>query len=321
MVDGTPLTSARALYALSTLLGDTSRVASVVAAFESWDDLVGATPYELMARLGPWAGSLHIPATCPLPPFPGKGVRVSGRFDHTYPPDLAAMPLSPPLLYQRGNLPAAPLVAVGGVHDPSVPAIERAKATGSICAEHGFGMAGLVDTGTGRAALEVAVDGGAPCIAVLGSGLGSPSAHDRLINRVLAAGGAAVSVRGPGSSWSERATIESSAVVAALSTVVVVPEFGTHLAGGIALVESALELGRPLVACLPGPAGVPIWASTLLVRGRRLLDSEGRIDLPPELQSNERALLRALIGDPIADVVVGSADELANAIAAAVRGT
>jgi hypothetical protein len=309
------LTDHKALSALYRITASAAAVDALVGYFSTWEELALSSPYTRGAHLGAWAAALRFPAVCPAMGPPGSGVRVLSLYDEgDYPVALSAMAFPPPLLYLRGAVPRGAMIAVGGVHRPSAEGVLRARVAARVCALLGLAVVASLDTGCGRAALEESVRAHNPALGVAGASLETVGPNDWLVENLVSGGGGVLSAYPPGTSWSEMGCIFGSELVAVMGHLVVVVEFGLHLSGGLAMVQATMRGSRPLISFGWRRGETPLGVSSMLTRGGRLVDTFGRVDLPPELACSERAVLRAKAGLPLADAVVADAISLERAM-------
>jgi DNA processing protein len=197
-------------------------------------------------------------------------VRVLGR--PGYPDALAEDPLPPGVLFTRGSLDALamPSVAIVGTRHATVGGMETAAALGKELAAAGIavvsGLAKGIDGAAHRGALSA--DGGAPPIAVVGSGL------DTVYPRCNAGLWADVGRRGllcsevpPGTAPAAHRFPARNRILAALADAVVVVESRVR-GGSLLTVTEAGTRGVPVMA-VPGSVRSPASEGTnlLLVDG------------------------------------------------------
>jgi len=314
--DGKLLTDPECLAALSRITGDSSAVDTLVRNFRTWEELSSASPYIRAGRVGPWAAALRLTPFCPPMAPPGPGVKILSRYRAgTYPTTLSRLESPPPLIYLRGQIPKGLMVAIGGMHRPTPNGISRSRLAARVAQMLVLVVTASLDTGCGRAALEESIRANQPALAVAGSSIESVGPNDGLIEELISIGGGVISPFPAGTAWSEMGCIQGSELVAAMGHVVVIAEFGLHLAGGMSMVQAAMHGGRPLITFTHGQDGVPLWGSSLLTRETRRVDTYGKLALPPELIKNRKAAARALAGLPLVDAVVKDAASLERAVA------
>ncbi len=202
----------------------------------------------------------------------GVGVWLHG--DDDFPAALVTDPDPPALLFWKGDpsVPARPTAALVGTRRCTSYGAEVARELGAGLAAAGVavvsGLALGIDGAAHEGALAGAADGGAPPIAVVGSGLDVvyPARHRRLWQRVGEAG-LLISEAPPGADPEAWRFPRRNRILAALSGVVVVVE--SHERGGsLSTVQAAVERGIPVMA-VPGSVRSPSSAGTnrLLVDG------------------------------------------------------
>ncbi|MES1241042.1 MAG: DNA-processing protein DprA [Acidobacteriota bacterium] len=172
-----------------------------------------------------------------------------------YPAALRQLPLPPPVLAVRGEIPGGPAVAMVGSRKADSYGREVAELFARALAEAGVtvvsGFARGVDAAAHRGALASGIGGGGRTVAVLGCGLGIdyPAGHAAL-GREIAARGALVSEfpcdAGP-RSWHFPVR---NRVIAALAAGTLVVQ-ATAKSGSLVTAKHALDLGREVWA-VPG---------------------------------------------------------------------
>jgi DNA processing protein len=116
--------------------------------------------------------------------------------------------------------------------------------------------------GVDAAAQQVAVQLGAPTIAVLAGGLDTvhPMSHSRLAADIIIAGGSLISEYSVGMPPMAHQFIARNRIIAAISDAVMVTE-AAHKSGSLHTAGFALDLGKPVLA-VPGPITSPLSAGT-----------------------------------------------------------
>lgn len=195
--------------------------------------------------------------------------------DASYPPRLAAVETPPDCLHLRGELPRGPLIAIVGTRHPTSGAERFATELAADLASRGFSVCSGGAIGIDTAAHRGCMRGGAPTLVI------APSSHDRpypecngpLFAEVVERGGAVLSSYPPGTPARRHQFFERNAVLAALSSVVVVIE--TALRGGARnAAKAARTLGRPVLVA-PGAPWNPKATGCLheIQKGATLLTS------------------------------------------------
>ena len=189
-----------------------------------------------------------------------------------YPEELAEDPLPPPVLFGRGSWSAigSPSVAIVGTRHATVGGMEVAAALGRDLAAAGVtivsGLAKGIDGAAHRGAL--AVEGGPPPVAVVGSGLDVvyPRCNHGLWEAV-AARGLLCSEGPPGTRPAAHRFPARNRILAALADVVVVVESRVR-GGSLLTVAEAQQRGVPVMV-VPGSVRSPASEGTnlLLVDG------------------------------------------------------
>jgi DNA processing protein len=131
-----------------------------------------------------------------------RGINMVSWLSPAYPPLLREIDDPPVLLFFRGVLPnpESPLAAVVGTRKPSPQAAAQAFDIAKGLARGGISVVSGLAFGIDAAAHRGNIEGGAPTIAVLGSGVDEvyPSSNRPLARRILETGGALLSEYPPG---------------------------------------------------------------------------------------------------------------------------
>ncbi len=215
--------------------------------------------------------------------------------DHDYP--VALHHLAPrfrgqsPALYLRGRLPHLPGVAIVGTRQPSQAALHCTRDLTSGVARGGYSVWSGGAIGIDTAAHETALNASTPTVVVMAGGLDDPypRRNSKLFQRVLAAGGALISVHPDGTPRRQWQFLLRNAVLAALSDAMVVVQAPSK-SGALSASRHARELNRP-VFVIPHSPWDPLGAGSALelVRGatpitnaRQLVQTlTGRKPIPP----------------------------------------
>lgn len=235
-------------------------------------DALGRDARVIAKRWGESAGSVDPEATWTSMQRDGVGAWLLG--DDDFPSALATDPDPPALLFWRGDPSASssPSAAIVGTRRCTTYGAEVAREFGAGLAAAGVavvsGLALGIDGAAHEGALAGAANGGAPPIAVVGSGLDVvyPARHRRLWQRVGEAG-LLLSEAPPGAIPEPWRFPRRNRILAALAGVVVVVE--SHERGGsLSTVRAAVDRGIPVMA-VPGSVRSPSSAGTnrLLVDG------------------------------------------------------
>jgi DNA processing protein len=188
-----------------------------------------------------------------------------------YPPLLRELYDPPALVFYRGVLPdpEKPMAALVGTRHPSSAAAMQAFDLGRDLARAGIpvvsGLALGIDAFSHRGNLE----GGAPTVAVLGSGLDQvyPASNRGLARRILEQGGALLSEYPPGTRPARWNFPARNRIIACLARAVIIVE-APEKSGALITANFALELGRELFVASAGTAS-PLGA------GNRRLAEDG----------------------------------------------
>jgi hypothetical protein len=305
----TPIRSVRSVRTLLEACGDHRMTHLLCQAATSYEELASLTLPELAGRLGAWAAQMHLSAT-PLGEPNSPGLVHLTRYDPSYPSCLGELDDPPVLIQVAGKLPVAATVTIGGTQRPTAGGRAAARAAAQAAGTLGAGVVGVVDGGCGQAALTQAVADRVPAVAITPYRLDRPGVDDLLVGQVLAAGGAAVSVYAAAGEEVEVRLRCASRLSAAWSRVTVLAELGVYAGGGVVLARTAVGLGRYLV--VPDPRAeldTLVESSGVAVLGRaRRFSAEW-------FGSSERIAARVAAGRPAADAVVGTYQQLLDALA------
>jgi DNA processing protein len=204
------------------------------------------------------------------------GVTAFPRGRDGYPPQLAAVPAAPPLIYCRGSLtPAdAQAVAIVGTRRPTAYGQRMAERLAAGLARAGVCVVSGLARGIDGIAHRAALDAGGRTVAVLAGGLSRiyPPEHAKLADAV-AARGALVTETPMRQEPLPGLFPARNRIISGLSRGVIVVEAGEK-SGALITTEHAAEQGREVFA-VPGPADGPESAGCLrLLRdGARLVRS------------------------------------------------
>jgi DNA processing protein len=215
------------------------------------------------------------------------------RGEPGYPPRLAELDDSPPILWIAGRWQPRPrAVAVVGARAATARGISTATAIAAAVGGAGVDVISGGALGIDAAAHRGALDAGGATVAVLGTGIDVcyPARHAPLFEEIQRRG-AIVTQFPPGLGPRPWAFPTRNRVVAGLADLVVVVEAGPD-SGSLITARCARLLGRA-VAAVPGSPG----ADTLLVEGAAPLRTpadalallDGRAPSPPPLPSDPDA--------------------------------
>jgi DNA processing protein len=180
------------------------------------------------------------------------GCRVIMHGDRDYPTALLAIADPPDVLFVRGDIPAAPAVAVVGTRRCTAYGLRIAAGYGRAIAAAGWTLVSGLARGIDAAAHRGTVDAGGAGVAVLGCGLDVvyPREHGSLSDRLLGLGGAVVSEYPPGTPPNGWRFPPRNRIIAGLSAAAVVVEAAVT-GGALITAVRAVEQGRPVFA-VPG---------------------------------------------------------------------
>jgi DNA processing protein len=191
-----------------------------------------------------------------------------------YPPLLRELFDPPPVLFYRGTLPdpERTMTAVVGTRRPSGRAAAQAYDLGLDFGRGGMPVVSGLALGIDALAHRGNLDGGAPTVAVLGSGLDMvyPASNRMLARRIVDSGGALLSEYPPGTEPFKWNFPLRNRIIAGLARGVVIVEAPAR-SGALITARIALEQNRDL---LVASAGV---SSSLGAGTRKLADDGARI--------------------------------------------
>lgn len=196
--------------------------------------------------------------------------------DPDYPPLLLHAPDPPLLLYVQGQRQAlqAPAIAMVGSRNPSPQGVENAREFARHLGQAGWVVVSGLALGVDAAAHEGALQGGAPTIAVVGTGLDRvyPSRHRALAHRIGETG-AVVSEFPPGTPPVQANFPLRNRIIAGLSRGTLVVE-AALLSGSLITARLASESGREVFA-IPGSIHSPLsrGCHALIKQGAKLVES------------------------------------------------
>jgi DNA processing protein len=228
---------------------------------------------------GPW----NIDAARPQAERDAETARLRGinRVSWTnpaYPPLLREIDDPPPLLFFKGTLPnpEAPLAAIVGTRKPSPQAAAQAFDIARGLAHSGISVASGLALGIDAMAHRGNIEGGAPTVAVLGSGLDKvyPSSNRGLARRILETGGALLSEYPPGTGPRKRNFPARNRIIAGISRGVLIVE-APQRSGALITARFALDYNRELWVASCGIAADNGRHSAFDRRGSEKLAGDG----------------------------------------------
>jgi len=178
-----------------------------------------------------------------------RGIGTVSLQSPAYPPLLREIYDPPVLLFFRGKLPdpESPLVAVVGTRKPSPEARAQAFDIARGLGRGGISVVSGLAFGIDMTAHKGNIEGGAPTVAVLGSGVDEvyPSSNRDLARRILDTGGALISEYPPGTGPRKWTFPARNRIVSGLSRGVLIVE-APQKSGALITARLALEQGRDL---------------------------------------------------------------------------
>lgn len=186
--------------------------------------------------------------------------------DPAYPARLRAIELPPPVLFVRGSLAALGAersIAVVGTRRPTDAGRRWAAALAGALARSGATVVSGLAVGIDGAAHAATVAEGGSTVAVLGGGHGRlyPRSHERLVEEIVASGGAVVSELPPGTAPTRWQFPRRNRIISGLAEATVVVEAAPG-SGALVTAAWALEQGRECFL-VPGPLGAQASAGCL----------------------------------------------------------
>jgi len=178
-----------------------------------------------------------------------RGINWVSWHSPAYPPLLREMYDPPPLLFFRGKLPnpQAPLVAMVGTRKPSPLAAAQAFDIAKGLGRGGISVVSGLATGIDAMSHRGNIEGGAPTIAVLGSGVDEvyPSSNRALARRILETGGALVSEYPPGTPPRKWTFPARNRIISGMSRGVLIVE-APQKSGALITARFAIDQNRDL---------------------------------------------------------------------------
>lgn len=222
------------------------RCGGAIAALDEWRD--ARVTEEAVARAKRFA-------TEELARVVRAGVRLLLAGDTAYPAQLREVPDRPVLLYCRGRLELQAPVAIVGARKPSPYGLTTAESFAARLAAGGFEIVSGLAYGIDAAAHRGALRSRGITVAVLGSGLDRlyPSAHAKLADDIVAAGGAILSELPIETGPDKRHFPQRNRIIAGLSLGTLVVEAGLR-SGSLITARLAAEYNRWVWAA-PGRVG------------------------------------------------------------------
>lgn len=212
------------------------------------------------------------------------GARILVLGDEEYPPRLATIGSSPPVLYVRGFLARERRrVAVVGSRDPDAEGFELAREIGLGLARAGVEVVSGGARGIDTAAHEGAVEVHGPTVAVLGAGIDVvyPKENEALF-RSIARVGAVITELAPSTAPIPRNFPRRNRIVAGLSDAVILVRAAPS-SGALITAEQAWKQKRPVYA-VPGSGGCDAWiASGKAAAASSVAEIFKALDLPVPL--------------------------------------
>jgi len=186
-----------------------------------------------------------------------RGINMVSWHSPAYPPLLREIYDPPVLLFFRGVLPnpESPLAAVVGTRKPSPQAAAQAFDIARGLARGGISVVSGLAFGIDATAHRGNIEGGAPTVAVLGSGVDEvyPSSNRPLARRILETGGALLSEYPPGASPHKWSFPARNRIIAGLARGVLIVE-APQKSGARITARFAVDYNRDLWVASAGVA-------------------------------------------------------------------
>jgi DNA processing protein len=252
-------------------------------------------------------------ATAALTAARAAGIEPLPWNDSRFPALLSCIPDPPPVLWARGDLTslARPIVAIVGSRAATPYALDVAHRLSQELSDRGLVVASGLARGVDSAAHRGCLTGGAPTVAVLGSGLDRvyPAEHETLAAEISQKG-LLVSEFAPGAPPLQEHFPLRNRIISGISLAVVVVE-ASEKSGSLITARCALEQGRDVMA-VPGSvlSGRNRGSHSLLKDGAKVVESavdileglgwpmaEAPQTLPSKLLNSDNLLARMEIGE------------------------
>jgi hypothetical protein len=202
-----------------------------------------------------------------------QGRAQPGRIVQPYDPDVssdlrALWPSAIPELHVLGAFPTPrPAIAIVGTREPEPEARALAFAYAREAARLGWAVVSGLARGVDHAAHEGALAGEGVTVAVAANGLDSftLAGRDRMVERIVASGGAVISVSPPGSIPTRDTLLLRNEFTSGFADVVLAVQFRGR-GGTLATVRHACRQNRMIATIQPPPAVEPeAWAGNVML--------------------------------------------------------
>lgn len=230
-----------------------------------------------------------------------------GYFDDAFPAALRTIPDPPAVLWVRGTLPPADVVAIVGTRRVNAWGEAATKACAGAAVDAGYGVVSGLALGVDTLAHQGTIDHGGVTWAVLGGGVDrpEPAANRRLADEILATGGGLLAEVPPGTRPAARTLVARNRLQSGLGRATIIPQTGAP-GGTLHTARFTLEQERLLAVLAPPPRGAddPGFAGNVALTNPAGCD-------PKILSAAGKTADRIARRRPVADIVVHSADDLA----------
>lgn len=303
------LTSPGMVWFLRDHVGDDQAVHGLVTRYAGWDDLSSAAPADLLRSAGTHVAPF--PATRPLLPAAPPGVEVITRYDPRYPEHLLNVARPPALFFVAGKIPREHSVAVIGSSTPTDAGVVVSKSAGIVAARLGVPLVAPMTAGCSLAAVNACLRHHGRVVLVVPHGFGTGSAMQRLMESVVASGGAVLSAFSPMVQVTDAHTSAAGAIAVSIASATIAAEVGPYAHSAQQEMTAAVDAQVPLIAPAPSDPTGFVPPSSI---GNLVLTSVHDWT-ETYFGTNERIASRVAHNKPAADAVVRSEPDLAAAIA------
>jgi DNA processing protein len=201
-----------------------------------------------------------------------RGINMVSWQSLLYPPLLREIYDPPVLLFFRGKLPdpESPLVAIVGTRKPGPASCSQAFDIARGLGRGGISVVSGLAFGIDACAHRGNIEGGAPTVAVLGSGVDEvyPSSNRVLARRILETGGALISEYPPGVGPRKWTFPARNRIISGLSRGVLIVE-APQKSGALITARFALDQNRELWVASAGIAGQLLASQTAPGQGKQ----------------------------------------------------
>lgn len=304
----TPITAPEVVLTLMETLRDTAKTQKVLDSYDTWEELVNAPTSNRIARLGNWSaiwpGPFVLSSKNALP----EGIHFLTKYHTEYPTRLNNLSSPPLFLFVKGMPLNRVYVGIGGHHFPSPSGSWVAEMAVRAAQTLGVAICTTLSSGIGDLVIHSALKRNVPILAVASGGLSLPTKYTYIMNQILENNGTVVSPFLLSTTWNERGEITAGELVTGFSMPVVIPEVGTHLAGGVHFVRSSMHAFRYIIVPDPDKIILPELSSSTAALARLDNFRPGIFGTSPKIESRVTRRFTP------ADAVISSLPQMENAI-------